>query len=217
MSIGLLGKKVGVTHIYLEDGSSKCVTVVEVGGNVVLQKKTREIDGYSAVQVGFDDQKESRVNRPELGHFVKHGASAAKRFVREFRLDSDDELPEGGELGAGVFQDGQYVDVIGITKGKGFQGVMKRYGFGGLRATHGSMMHRRTGAIGAGSTPGRVWKNQKMPGRHGGWRRTVQNLRIEQVREQDNVVLISGSVPGAKGGYLVIRPAKKKPLPATDS
>lgn len=216
MSIGLLGKKIGMTHIYLEDGTAQAVTVVEVKGNAITQKKTRETDGYSAIQVGFDDGKEARFNRPSLGHFQKAG-SAPKKFVTEFRLESDDELPEGTELGASTFQAGQWVDVIGTTKGKGFQGVVKRYGFGGLRMTHGSMMHRRTGAIAAGSTPGRVWKNQKMPGRHGNYRRTVQNLKVVSVREDDGVVLIGGAIPGANGSYVVIRPAKKKPAPSASA
>lgn len=214
MSIGLLGKKIGMTHVYLEDGSAQPVTVVDVSGNVVLQEKGAETDGYRAVQVGFDDQKASRSTMPRLGHFRRAGSSA-KRLVREFRVDEGEEVPApGSALEADRFAEGQWVDVIGVSKGKGFQGVMKRYGFGGLRQTHGSMMHRRTGAVGAGSTPGRVWKNQKMPGRHGGFRRTVQNLRVVQVRPEDGVVLVSGAVPGAKGSYVMIRPAKKKGAPA---
>ncbi|CAN5180796.1 50S ribosomal protein L3 [soil metagenome] len=211
MSIGLLGKKVGMTHIYLEDGSQQPVTVIEVSGNTVLQKKTQDIDGYSAVQVGYDDRSDKRVNAPAAGHFKKAGSSP-KRQIREFRLGSDDELPEEDTIPLSSFEEGQFVDVIGVSKGKGFQGVYKRYSFGGLRQTHGSMMHRRTGAIAAGSTPGRVWKNQKMPGRHGNYRRTIQNLRVVQVREDDGVLLISGAVPGAKNGYLMIRPAIKKPV-----
>lgn len=208
MSVGLIGKKVGMTHVYLEDGSAQPVTVVDVRGNFALQQKTNETDGYSAVQVGYGDQKEQRLNKPDLGRFKKH-QSEPKRIVREFRLDDGEEAPQG-ELSITVFEDGQYVDVIGITKGKGFQGVYRRYNFGGLRQSHGSMMHRRTGAIAAGSTPGRVWKNQKMPGRHGNFRKTVQNLKVVKVREEDGALLISGSFPGSKGSFCVIRPAKKK-------
>ncbi len=208
MSLGLLGKKIGMTHVYLEDGTAQPVTVIEVAGNTVMQKKTQETDGYTAVQVGFDDQKEQRLNKPELGHVKKHGATA-KKYVREFRVDSESEFPEEQILPITSFEKDQVVDVISTSKGKGFQGVYKRYSFGGLRATHGSMMHRRTGAIAAGSTPGRVWKNQKMPGRHGNYTCTEQNLKIVQVREDDGVILISGSIAGSKGGYCVIRPSIK--------
>ncbi len=213
MSIGLLGKKIGMTRIYDEDGSMIPVTVIDVSDNTLLQSKTQDTDGYSAVQVGFDGQRESRMNKPRNGQFKKAG-SEPKRFVREFRFDSDADLPkEGDKPSVDMFQDGQFVDIIGTTKGKGFQGVYRRYNFGGLPQSHGSMMHRRTGAIGAGSTPGRVWKNTKMPGRMGGKRVTVQNLKVVKSRPEDNVLLISGAVPGAKGGYVIIRPALKKAAP----
>jgi len=215
MSLGLIGKKIGMTRVFDEETKSMIpVTVIDVAGNEFLQVKTQETDGYSAVQVGFDEQKEFRLSGPLKGHFKKHGASARK-LIKEFRFDSDDQIPSTEEHpGAALFQDGQYVDLIGTTKGKGFQGVMKRYNFHGQPAAHGHMMHRRTGAIGAGSTPGRVWKGQKMPGRHGNYNRTTQNLQVVQVRPEDNVVLIKGAVPGAKGAYVVIRPAIKKPAPA---
>jgi len=215
MSLGLLGTKVGMTHVYDEDGRAVPVTVVNVAGNSVVQVKNAETDGYSAVQIGVTDQKPQRLNKPALGHFKKHG-SDPKKHVEEFRVDSDEELADVKDIdfSASMFADGQWVDVIGTSKGKGFQGVYKRYSFGGLRATHGSMMHRRTGAIGAGSTPGRVWKGTRMPGRHGGYNRTVQNLKVVQARPDDNVLLIEGAVPGAKGGYVVVRPAIKKALPA---
>ena len=214
MSIGLLGKKIGMTRIYNEDGAMVPVTVVEVSDNTVLQVRNSETDGYTAVQVGYDGQKEQRVNQPELGHFKKAG-SEPKRFIKEFRTEEGEEAPEvGSKLGVDLFEAGQFVDVVGTSKGKGFQGVYKRYGFGGLKQTHGSMMHRRTGAIGAGSTPGRVWKNTKMPGRQGTDRITIQNLKVVEARPDDNVLLISGAIPGAKGGYVVIRPAVKKSKPA---
>ncbi|MEM8953879.1 MAG: 50S ribosomal protein L3 [Verrucomicrobiota bacterium] len=211
MSIGLLGKKVGMTRVYTEDGEAVPVTVIDVSDNVLLQVKTREKDGYSAIQMGYDSQKASRVNSPRRGHFARWNG-VPKRLVREFRVESDDDLPDPEEFvpGADMFEAGQQVDVIGESKGKGFQGVYKRYGFGGLPSSHGSMMHRRTGGIGAGTTPGRVWKNTKMPGRHGGGRVTVQNLKVVQSRPEDNVVLVSGAVPGSKGGYVMIRPALKK-------
>jgi len=206
MSLGLLGKKLGMTRVYDDKGVSQPVTVIAAAGNKVLQVKTADVDGYTAVQVGFDDQKESRVPKAQIGHFAK-ASSAPKRFVREFRNGA-------GEAGADVplttFEVGQYVDVIGRSKGKGFAGVMKKHNFQGQGASHGSMMHRRTGAIGNRSTPGRVWKNQGMPGHMGDERVTVQNLQIVQVREEDGIILVSGAVPGAKGTYVVIRPSKKK-------
>jgi len=212
MSIGLLGKKVGMTRVFdATSGAMTAVTVIDVGGNVWLQTKTKETDGYTAVQVGYSDKKESRTAKPALGHFKKHG-SAPKYLVREFRVEEPAALPDTSSEhpGTGLFEPGQWVDVIGTTKGKGFQGVVKRYGFAGQRMTHGSMMHRRPGAIAAGTSPGLVWKNQKMPGHDGVRRRTTQNLRIVAIRPEDGVILVSGAVPGPKNGYLVIRPAKKK-------
>jgi len=209
MSIGLIGKKVGMTRIFDEKGDSIPVTVIDVSDNIFLQKKTEESDGYSAIQIGFDDQKESRLNQPELGHIKKHGGTA-KKLIKEFRVEDDKALPEGAHPGMEVFKEGQYVDVIGTSKGKGFQGVMKRWGFHGQPMSHGSMMHRRTGAIAPGTTPGRVWKLKEMPGHHGTYKKTIQNLHIVKVRPEDKVILVSGAVPGAKGGYLIIRPAVKK-------
>jgi len=209
MSLGLLGKKLGMTRLFDQPaGSMIPVTVIDVSGNTILQVKTPETDGYTAVQVGFDDQKEQRVNKPDLARFKKVG-SAPKRFVKEFRVPNGTPLP-AEHPGMGTFTEGQWVDVIGTSIGKGFQGAVKRHGFGGLRMTHGSMMHRRTGAIGCRSTPGRVWKNQKMPGHMGDARATVQNLKVVAIRPEDGVILVSGPVPGAKGSYLTISPAKKK-------
>jgi large subunit ribosomal protein L3 len=216
MSLGLIGKKIGMTRVYDENGNAVPVTVIDVSDNVFLQEKTEENDGYRGVQVGFDAQKPRRVNAPAKGHFEKHG-SEPKKVVREFRLGEGETLPESGHPGVSLFQPGQWVDVIGTSKGKGFQGVYKRYGFGGLPMTHGSMMHRRTGSVGAGTTPGRIWKNMRMPGRHGNYQKTIQNLRVVQTRPEDKVILVSGAVPGAKGGYLIIRPAKKKALPESSS
>ena len=213
MSIGIIGKKVGMTRIYTDKGVAIPVTVIDVADNVLLQEKTLEKDGYRGVQVGYDDQKEARVNRPAMGHFKKHGSETPKREVREFRLADGEATPET-HPGIDTFEEGQWVDVIGTTKGKGFQGTVKRYKFAGQPASHGSMMHRRPGSIGCRLTPGRVWKNQKMPGRQGNYNRTVQNLQIVAKRPDDNVLLISGAVPGARGGYVVIRPAKKKNAPA---
>ena len=209
MSLGLLGKKIGMTRLFDQQaGSMIPVTVIDVSGNTVLQVKTAEKDGYSAVQIGFDDQKEQRVSKPDLGRFKKAG-STPKRFVQEFRFANGEAAPETTP-GLDLLSAGQWVDVIGTNKGKGFQGAVKRHGFGGLKMTHGSMMHRRTGAIGCRSTPGRVWKNQKMPGHMGDVKITVQNLKVVAVRPEDGVILVSGAIPGAKGSYVTVRPAKKK-------
>ena len=207
MKIGLLGKKIGMTRVYDANGKATPVTVIEAGGNTVLQLKSQEKNGYDSVQVGFDSQKESRVSKPLLGHFKKANTEP-KKFVREFRLSS----PVEGELNLGVsqFEVGQFVDVIGRSKGKGFQGVVKKHNFAGQPAAHGSKMHRRNGAIGNRSTPGRVWKNMGMPGHLGDEQVTVQNLRIVQVRPDENLILICGAVPGANGSYVVVRPARKK-------
>ena len=209
MSIGLLGKKLGMTRVYDAKGRIRPVTVIEAGGNRILQVKTKEKDGYSAVQVGFGDQKEQRVSKAQKGHFGKT-SSTPKRFIREFRLKDGETAPESADLPVTAFQDGQYVDVIATSKGKGFQGVVKRFKFAGQPETHGSMMHRRNGAIGNRLTPGRVWKNMGMPGHHGDDRVTLQNLEIVQVREADGVILVSGAIPGANGAFVVVRPSKKK-------
>ena len=174
MSIGLLGQKIGMTSVYDAKGRLRPVTVIAAGDNVLLRRRTAENDRYSAIQVGFDSQKESRVSKPLLGEFKKAG-SEPKKFIREFRLESD--APEGEvDLNVTQFQPGDYVDVIGRSKGKGFQGVMKKHGMAGQPASHGSMMHRRNGSIGNRSTPGRIWKNMGMPGHMGDERVTVQNL-----------------------------------------
>ncbi len=210
MKIGLIGKKVGMTRVYDEKGNATAVTVIEAGGNTALATKSKEKDGYSAVQVGFGDQKEQRLTKAAKGHFEKFG-SGPKRIVREFRLDEDVPADTEIDLKLTRFEAGQMVDVIGQSKGKGFQGVMKRYNHAGQPASHGSKMHRRTGAIGNRSTPGLVFRNMKMPGHMGDRRITVQNLKVVQVREEDNVILISGAVPGPNGSYVIVRPAIKHP------
>jgi large subunit ribosomal protein L3 len=212
MKIGLLGRKIGMTRVYDANGKATPVTVIEAGGNTVLQVKNEESDGYTAVQVGFDSQKESRVTKPLIGHFKKAN-SEPKKFVKEFRLP--DGVNVAGELNVNVnqFQPGEFVDVIGRSKGKGFQGVVKKHGFAGQGASHGSKTHRRNGAVGNRSTPGRIWKNMGMPGHMGDDRVTVQNLRVVQVRPDENVILVCGAVPGSNGSYVVVRPAKKKEDP----
>jgi large subunit ribosomal protein L3 len=209
MSIGLLGKKIGMTSVYDAKGRLRPVTVIAAGDNTLLRRLTQENDGYSAVQVGFDAQKESRLTKAALGGFKKAN-SEPKKLVREFRLRRD--APEG-ELNLAVtqFQAGDFVDVIGRSKGKGFQGVMKKHNFAGQGAAHGSKTHRRNGAIGNRSTPGRIWKNMGMPGHLGDERVTVQNLQVLQVREAEKIILVSGAVPGANGSYVIVRPAIKHP------
>ena len=208
MKIGLLGKKLGMTRIYDAKGVITPVTVIEAGGNSLLQMKTADSDGYVAVKVGFDTQKESRVKKANLGVFKKAG-SEPKKLVKEFRLPDDAKLEDSVDLSVKQFAVGDVVDVIGRSKGHGFQGVMKKHNMHGQPASHGHMMHRRNGAIGNRSTPGRVWKNMGMPGHMGDERITVQNLTVVQVREEEGVILISGAVPGKPGTYVVIRPAIK--------
>jgi large subunit ribosomal protein L3 len=208
--IGLLGKKLGQTRVYDDQGNAVSVTVVQAGPNYVLQCKTPETDGYNAVQLGFDEQKESRVTKPLLGHLKKFGGKPVKR-IGEFRNFS---LPvkAGDTVGVDIFAKGDFVDAIGTTKGRGFEGVVRRHRFRGGDSTHGAKgWHRRAGAIGQRLFPGTVMRGMKMPGHLGQVRRTTQNLEIIQVRPQDNLLLIKGSVPGAKGDYVVIREAKKVP------
>ena len=197
-----------MTRVYDQSGRVTPVTVIAAGGNTVVQTKTLEKDGYAAIQVGFDEQKPQRVNKPELGHFKKAGVGA-KKHLREFRSNGDGSEFEGVDLSVKQFEVGDIVDVIGRSKGKGFQGIVRKHNAAGQPASHGSMMHRRPGAIGMRSTPGRVWKNQSMPGHMGDERKTVQNLRVVQVREEEGVILVSGAVPGAIGSYVVVRPAIK--------
>ena len=208
MKIGLLGRKIGMTRVYDDQGKSTPVTVIEAGGNTALQIKTEETDGYCGIQVGYHTQKEQRVNKPRLGVFKKAG-SEPKKLIREFRLPDGTKLEGEIDLSVKQFTVGDVVDVIGQSKGKGFQGVMKRHNMAGQPASHGSMMHRRNGAIGNRSTPGRIWKNMGMPGRMGGERVTVQNLRVMQIREAEGVILITGAIPGANGSYVIVRPAIK--------
>jgi large subunit ribosomal protein L3 len=208
--IGLLGKKLGQTSVYDSQGNLVPVTVVLAGPNRVVQCKTVEKDGYQAVQLGFDDQKESRLAKPVAGHLRKFAAAPVKR-VREFR-DFSVEVKPGDVLGPAIFSPGDYVDAIGVTKGRGFEGVVKRHKFRGGDMTHGAKgWHRRSGAIGQRLFPGTVMRGMRMPGHMGQVRRTTQNLEVIQVREADQVLLIKGAIPGAKGDYVVIRESKKYP------
>jgi len=209
MAIGLVGRKAGMTRVFTEDGVSTPVTVIEVTPNRISQLKSVETDGYNAVQVTVGERKASRVSKPEAGHFAK-AETAAGRSVCEFTVDSVEEFELGGEINVGIFEDGQVIDVSGITKGKGFAGGMKRYGFRGGDATHGnSISHRAPGSIGQCQTPGRVFKGKKMAGHMGDVKRTLQNLSVVRVDAERNLLLVKGSVPGSKGSNVVIRPAVK--------
>ena len=211
--LGLLGKKLGQTRVYDGKGVLIPVTIVLVGPNRVIQCKTQETDGYNAVQLGFDDQKEQRLTKGLLGHIKKHNAAPVKR-IQEFR-DFTLAVKPGDILGPSVFAAGDFVDAIGVTKGRGFEGVMKRHNFRGGDASHGAKgWRRRGGAIGQRLFPGTVMRGMKMPGHMGQVRRTTQNLQVIQVREADNVLLIKGAIPGAKGDYVVIRESKKNPKAA---
>ncbi len=209
MPLGIIGKKLGHTRVYDANGVMTPVTVVFVGPNRVLQVKSKDgKDGYSAVQLGFDDQKEQRLTKAVLGHIKKFNGVAVKR-IQEFR-DFSKEVKAGDLIGADLFEVGQFVDCIGTTKGRGFEGVVKRHGFRGGDMTHGAKgWHRRSGAIGQRLFPGTVMRGMKMPGHMGQVRRTSQNLEIVQVRKDDNVLLIRGNFPGSEGDYCVIREAKK--------
>ncbi len=208
--LGLLGKKLGQTRVYDAKGVLIPVTIVLAGPNRVIQTKTQESDGYNSVQLGFDDQKESRVTKPLLGHIKKHNAAAVKR-IREFRNFSLAVKP-GDIVGPNIFAPGDFVDAIGVTKGRGFEGVMKRHNFRGGDATHGAKgWRRRPGAIGQRLFPGTVMRGMRMPGHMGQIQRTTQNLEVIQVREADNLLLIKGAIPGSKGEYVIIRESKKLP------
>ena len=208
MSTILIGKKLGMTQVFDADNALVAVTVVEAGPCPVTQVKTAQSDGYEAVQIGFGAQKESRMTKAELGHLKKAGVGALTELV-EIRSDKPAELKVGDVLKVTNFTEGQKVDIIGTTKGKGFQGVMRRYNFAGQPATHGHMMHRRPGSVGCRQTPGHVYKGRKMPGHMGQVRRTTQNHPIVKILEDKNILLIKGSIPGAKGDIVIVRPAKK--------
>jgi large subunit ribosomal protein L3 len=210
MSLGLVGRKVGMTRVFSDDGVSTPVTVIEVEPNRISQIKTVETDGYTAVQVITGSRRANRVTKPMAGHYRKAGVEAG-RGTWEFRVDSVDELELGAEIKVDLFEQGQIVDVAGISKGKGFQGGVKRHNFTMQDATHGnSISHRSNGSIGQNQTPGRVFKGKKMSGHMGAENCTTQNLVVVRVDTERNLVLIKGAVPGAKSSDVVIRPAVKQ-------
>lgn len=204
----LIGKKVGMTQVY--DGENRLlpVTVVEAGPCYVAQVKTSGTDGYNAIQIGYESKRANRITKSEAGHFKKAGVEV-KATLREVRCHESTEYKVGDVLTVSGFEEGQTVDIVGVTKGKGFQGVMKRYNFGGGPDSHGSMTHRRGGSYGQSQWPGRVYKGRKMPGHMGHVRRTVQNLQVVRIVEDKNVLLIKGSLPGPNGSQILIRTAKK--------
>ena len=208
MNKGLIGKKLGMTQIFDEQGKVIPVTVIEAGPCVVAQVKTVESDGYNAIQLGFGDVKESKINKPEKGHFAKSKLTP-KKHLREFRLDSVENINVGDELKADTFVAGDQLDIQGTSKGKGFQGVIKRHGQSRGPMGHGSMYHRRPGSMGPTSTPGRVFKGKKLPGHMGSQTITIQNLEVVRVDLDKNVILVKGSVPGAKGAILKLKTSVK--------
>ncbi len=209
---GILGKKLGMTQVFTEDGRLVPVTVIEAGPVRVVQKKDREKDGYAALQIGFDViKKEKNVTRPLKGHFGK-SSSPVFRFVREVAMEG---FEAGDDIGVDIFSKGEKVSVIGTSKGKGFQGVMKRHNYRGGPGSHGSMFNRAPGSMGASSFPSRVWKNTSLPGHMGDVRVTIKNIEIYDIRKEQNIMLVKGAVPGARGSYVIIQSAL--PVPAKDS
>jgi large subunit ribosomal protein L3 len=207
MTKGILGRKIGMTQVFAENGDVIPVTVVEAGGNVVLQKKTTDSDGYEAIQVGFADKKESRSNKPEKGHAAKAEANP-KRYIKEFRDVETSSYEVGQEVKVDIFAEGDIVDVTGTSKGKGFQGAIKRHNQSRGPMSHGSRYHRRPGSMGP-VDPNRVFKGKLLPGRMGGEQITVQNLEIVKVDVERNLLLVKGNVPGAKKSYVTIKSAVK--------
>jgi large subunit ribosomal protein L3 len=205
----ILGKKLGMTQVYDAQNVLVPVTVVEAGPCSVVQVKTVATDGYNAVQLGFSQKKAKNTASAEIAHAKKAGLENAPRVLAEVRLNDAPTLKVGDVVNATSFTEGQLVDVIGITKGKGFQGVVKRFRVAGGPASHGSMFHRRIGSVGMRQTPGRVWKNQAMPGHMGSEKRTVQNLRVVKVIAEKNLILVKGAIPGANGDDVIVRTAIK--------
>ncbi len=202
---GLIGRKVGMTRVFSEEGLAIPVTVLKAGPCTVVQIKSPQSDGYAAVQVGFGERKHKRSTMAELGHATKAGLDAAPRLVREFRPGDGETYEPGQELTVGLFEAGEKVRVSGVTKGRGFQGVVKRYGFRGRPASHGHPMSRNPGSMGPGTDPSRVIKGKKLPGRMGGTRKTIRNLEVVRVDSERNLLFVRGGVPGSRNSYVLIR------------
>jgi len=209
MSRGLLGKKLGMTGFFTPEGRYLPVTVIEAGPCVVTQIKTRATDGYDALQLGFGEKRKSRVNKPLQGHYKKSGEQCF-RYLREFSVDNPEEYNLGQEITVDMFNVGDRVDVVGTTKGRGFAGVIKRYGFHRGPMTHGSRNVRRPGSIGCSAWPAKVIKGKKMPGQYGNDRKTIRNLEIIDIRSEENVILVKGAVPGAESGVMTVNELKFK-------
>ncbi|MCP5005120.1 MAG: 50S ribosomal protein L3 [Planctomycetes bacterium] len=207
MAIGLLGKKLGMSQVYNDQGDLVPVTLIEAGPCDILQIKSEQNDGYSAIQMGFGDKKEKSSTKAEIGH-CKKAKMAPKRFIKELRVGVEDQFELGQKLTVGIFEGVDKLDISGTSKGKGFAGVMKRWGFRGGPATHGSTRHRGSGSVGAGTDPGRVLKGRKMSGRMGGARTTVRNIEVVKVDEGNNLICVKGAVPGPKGGFVTLRICK---------
>lgn len=201
---GLIGKKVGMTRIFDEEGSQIPVTIIEAGPCPVVGMRSDEQDGYQAIQLGYGQKKEKRSSRAEMGHVAKAGLEAAPRLLREFRIGDDEEYEVGQQLTVELFEAGDRVKVTGRSKGKGFQGVVKRHGFRGRPASHGHPMSRNPGSVGPGTDPSRVIKGKKLPGRMGGSRTTIRNLQVVRVDGDRNLLFVKGGVPGARDGYVLI-------------
>ena len=215
MSLGLVGRKVGMTRVFTDEGAAVPVTVLDVANNRVTQVKTPDADGYAAVQITWGKRRASRVVKPQAGHLAKAGVEAGQ-VLKEIRVGADElsKFKPGDVVGVDSFEVGQLVDVTGTTKGRGFSGVMRRHNFGGLRATHGvSVSHRSHGSTGGRQDPGKTWKNKKMAGHMGVDQVTTQNLRVVQTDPERGLILVEGSVPGHAGGWIAVRDAVKKPLP----
>ena len=209
MKKAIIGKKLGMTQIFAENGAVVPVTVIEAGPCVVAQKKTTETDGYNAIQVGYEDVSEKHLNKPAKGHFAKAGV-AAKKHLKEFRLEDAEKYNVGDVIAVDTFAAGEKVDVTGITKGHGYSGAVKRWGHHMLQATHGTgPIHRQVGSMGANSTPSRVFKNKKMAGQYGNEKLTVLNLEVIKIDAEKNLIAIKGAIPGARGGIVVIRDSVK--------
>ncbi|MFA4909558.1 MAG: 50S ribosomal protein L3 [Desulfobacteria bacterium] len=209
MTRGIIGRKLGMTQVYSQEGDVLPVTVIEAGPCAVVQKKTLGNDGYNALQLGFSQKKKNKINKPLEGHLKKH-KSSPYGYLKEFRVEKVDDYQEGEKITVDAFNAGDFVDVTGISKGKGFAGVVKRWGFKGGPGAHGSMFHRAPGSIGASAYPSRVFKGRKMPGRLGGDRVTVQNIKVIEVRPEENLILLKGAVPGSRNGVVIIRSSIKK-------